>query len=204
MERIVFLDRQSLKANVRRPAFPHEWEEHAQTPEAEVAQRLSGATIAITNKVPIRRATLEKLPHLKMIAVAATGYDVIDIDACRERGVAVANIRNYAVHTVPEHTFAMIFALRRNLIAYREDVLPVAGRRRISSASSIIRLQTCMAARSVSSVKVRLDKRPLSSRARSVCACCSPITRRRRRRGLSSAIRIRSLLNRTSSRCTAR
>ncbi len=123
MEHIVFLDRQSLKANVRRPAFPHEWEEHAQTPEAEVAQRLSGATIAITNKVPIRRATLEKLPNLKMIAVAATGYDVIDIAACRERGIAVANIRNYAVHTVPEHTFAMIFALRRNLIAYREDVL---------------------------------------------------------------------------------
>jgi glycerate dehydrogenase len=48
---------------------------------------------------------------------------VIDVDACRERGVAVANIRNYAVHTVPEHSFALIFALRRNLIAYREDVL---------------------------------------------------------------------------------
>lgn len=123
MERLVFLDRQSLKANLRRPTFPHEWEEHAQTLEREVAERLSGATVAITNKVPIRRATLEKLPQLKMIAVAATGYDVIDIDACRERGIAVANIRNYAVHTVPEHTFAMIFALRRNLIAYRDDVL---------------------------------------------------------------------------------
>jgi glycerate dehydrogenase len=73
--------------------------------------------------VPIRRAALEQLPNLKMIAVAATGYDVIDVDACRERGVAVANIRNYAVHTVPEHSFALIFALRRNLIAYREDVL---------------------------------------------------------------------------------
>ncbi len=123
MERIVFLDRQSLKAEVRRPAFPHHWEEHAQTPEAAVAERLAGATVAITNKVPIRRATLDKLPELKLIAMAATGYDVIDIDACRERGVAVANIRNYAVHTVPEHSFAMIFALRRNLIAYRDDVL---------------------------------------------------------------------------------
>ena len=123
MQHIVFLDRQSLKAEVRRPNFPHHWEEHAQTLEPEVAGRLADATIAITNKVPIRRATLEQLPHLKMIAVAATGYDVIDIDACRERGVAVANIRNYAVHTVPEHTFAMIFALRRNLIAYRDDVL---------------------------------------------------------------------------------
>ncbi len=123
MERIVFLDRQSLKAELRRPAFPHHWEEHAQTPEPTVADRLAGATVAITNKVPIRRATLDKLPNLKLIAMAATGYDVIDVDACRERGVAVANIRNYAVHTVPEHTFAMIFALRRNLIAYRDDVL---------------------------------------------------------------------------------
>ena len=123
MERIVFLDRQSLKAEVRRPSFAHVWEEHDQTQESLVADRLAGATVAITNKVPTRRASLEKLPDLKMIAVAATGYDVIDIDACRERGIAVANIRNYAVHTVPEHTFAMIFALRRNLIAYREDVL---------------------------------------------------------------------------------
>ena len=123
MERIVFLDRQSLKAEVRRPSFSHAWEEYDQTEESLVAGRLAGATVAITNKVPIRRASLEQLPDLKMIAVAATGYDVIDIDACRERGIAVANIRNYAVHTVPEHTFAMIFALRRNLIAYREDVL---------------------------------------------------------------------------------
>jgi glycerate dehydrogenase len=123
MEHIVFLDRQSLKAEVRRPSFSHVWEEHDQTEESLVAGRLAGATVAITNKVPIRRASLEKLPELKMIAVAATGYDVIDIDACRERGIAVANIRNYAVHTVPEHAFAMIFALRRNLIAYREDVL---------------------------------------------------------------------------------
>jgi glycerate dehydrogenase len=123
MEHIVFLDRQSLKANVRKPKFAHTWAEHVQTLESEVVERLKDATVAITNKAPIRRATLEQLPQLKMIAVAATGYDVIDVPACRERGVAVANIRNYAVHTVPEHTFALIFALRRNIIAYREDVL---------------------------------------------------------------------------------
>ncbi|NBS92550.1 MAG: D-2-hydroxyacid dehydrogenase [Betaproteobacteria bacterium] len=116
MEHVVFLDRQSLKANVRRPSFEHTWEEHVQTLEADVVTRLKNATVAITNKVPIRKATLEQLPNLKMIAVAATGYDVIDVAACRERGVGVANIRNYAVHTVPE-------ALRRNIIAYRDDVL---------------------------------------------------------------------------------
>jgi glycerate dehydrogenase len=123
MHKIVFLDRQSLNAKVRKPAFAHEWVEHVQTRPEEVVERLQGATVAISNKVPIRRETLAQLPDLKLIAMAATGYDVIDVEACRERGVAVANIRNYAVHTVPEHAFALIFALRRNLIAYRDDVL---------------------------------------------------------------------------------
>jgi glycerate dehydrogenase len=88
-----------------------------------VVERLQHATVAISNKVPIRRETLAQLPHLKLIAMAATGYDVIDTQACQEHGVAVVNIRNYAVHTVPEHAFALIFALRRNLMAYRDDVL---------------------------------------------------------------------------------
>src|SRR5471030_533052 len=57
-----------------------------------------------------------------MIAVAATGYDVVDVAYCNQNRIAVANIRNYAVHTVPEHAFAMILALRRNLLAYRADV----------------------------------------------------------------------------------
>lgn len=119
---IVFLDRSTLNANVRRPAFEHQWEEHAVSAPDEVVNRLEGATIAITNKVPLRADTLAKLPRLKLIAVAATGYDVIDTAYCKARGIAVANIRDYATHTVPEHTFALILALRRNLIAYREDV----------------------------------------------------------------------------------
>jgi len=72
--------------------------------------------------VPLRAALLRQLPDLKLIAVAATGYDVVDVGYCREHGVAVTNIRNYAVHTVPEHAFTLILALRRNLIAYRHDV----------------------------------------------------------------------------------
>ena len=72
--------------------------------------------------MPLRATTLEQLPELKMIAVAATGYDVVDVAYCKEHGIAVANIRNYAVHTVPEHAFMLILALRRSLLAYREDV----------------------------------------------------------------------------------
>jgi len=120
--RVVFLDRASLKAKVRSPACATEYVEYDKTSVEDIVPRLTGASVAIVNKVPMRAQTLEKLPQLKMIAVAATGYDVIDVGYCREHGIAVANIRNYAIHTVPEHAFAMILALRRNLLAYRQDV----------------------------------------------------------------------------------
>jgi glycerate dehydrogenase len=118
----VFLDRASLKAKVRKPKDASEYVEHQKTSVDEIVPRLKGAAVAIVNKVPMREATLAQLPELKMIAVAATGYDVIDIAYCKSRGIAVANIRNYAVHTVPEHAFMLILALRRNLLAYRQDV----------------------------------------------------------------------------------
>ena len=121
-QRVVFLDRASLKAKVRKPSCASEYVEYEKTAAAEIVPRLAGAAVAIVNKVPLRAATLEQLPQLKMIAVAATGYDVIDVAYCKEHGIAVANIRNYAIHTVPEHAFAMILALRRNLLAYRQDV----------------------------------------------------------------------------------
>lgn len=94
-----------------------------------MVERLQGAEIAITNKVPLDRDALGKLPALKFIAVAATGYDVIDLDACREYGITVSNVRGYAVHTVPEHTMALILALRRGLAGYRQDVLNGAWQR---------------------------------------------------------------------------
>jgi glycerate dehydrogenase len=119
---VVFLDRASLQAKLRHPAFEHTWQEYPASTPGEAVDRLCEATVAITNKVPLRADGLKKLPKLKMIAVAATGYDVIDVDYCKANGIAVANIRNYAVHTVPEHAFALILALRRSLIAYREDV----------------------------------------------------------------------------------
>jgi len=96
--------------------------EHEKTAPDQILARLSDATVAIVNKVPMRAETLRELPQLKMIAVAATGYDVIDVPYCKEHGIAVANIRNYAIHTVPEHAFALILALRRNLLGYRRDI----------------------------------------------------------------------------------
>lgn len=122
MHQIVFLDRSTLRANVRRPAFDHSWTEYDATTADQVVERLENATIAVLNKVSLRKADLERLPKLKMIAIAATGYDVVDVQQCRAQGIAVANIRDYAVNTVPEHAFAMILALRRNLVAYQRSV----------------------------------------------------------------------------------
>lgn len=122
MERIVFLDRNTLEANVRRPRFPHEWIEHDETEAAEVVERLKGATIAITNKVRLREAELSRLPALRLIAIAATGHDIIDMPYCRRRGLMVSNVRNYARHSVPEHALMLMLALRRNLLSYREQV----------------------------------------------------------------------------------
>jgi glycerate dehydrogenase len=119
---IVFLERASLEATVRRPAFAHSWEEHGSIGANEVVPCLARASIAIVNKTRIDAAAIAQLPNLRLIAVAATGTDNVDIAACRARGIVVSNIRNYAVHTVPEHTFALILALRRSLLAYREDV----------------------------------------------------------------------------------
>src|ERR1700754_3605281 len=121
-QRVVFLDRDSLKAKVRQPSCATDYVEYAKTSVEEIVPRLKDATVAIVNKVPMRADTLKQLPNLKMIAVAATGYDCVDVAYCKEHGIAVANIRNYAVHTVPEHAFALILALRRNILAYRQDV----------------------------------------------------------------------------------
>jgi glycerate dehydrogenase len=122
VEHIVFLERGSLEASVRRPSFAHTWVEHDRVAPEELAASLGEATIAIVNKTPLPGALLGQLERLRLVAVAATGTDNIDVAACRARGVVVCNIRNYAVHTVPEHSFALILALRRSLLAYRQDV----------------------------------------------------------------------------------
>jgi glycerate dehydrogenase len=122
MHDIVFLDRDSLIATIRPPSFAHRWRDYPATAPNEVVERLRGAAIAVVNKVPLRAADIAQLPELKMIAVSATGTDNVDLAACRERGIVVANIRDYSLVSVPEHCFALILAVRRNLRAYAADV----------------------------------------------------------------------------------
>lgn len=121
-QKIVFLDRNSIIADIRRPAFPHEWVDYDQTRPGEVVARIRDASIVITNKVKLPGEVLAQAPAVKLIAVAATGTDNVDLAYCRAHGIVVSNIRGYAVHTVPEHAFMMMLALRRSLLGWRQDL----------------------------------------------------------------------------------
>lgn len=121
-ERIVFLERNTFNIPFRKPAFDHQWVEYGETAPDEVVERLDQATIAICNKLPLRAETLKQLPELRLIAVAATGVDNVDLEYCHEHNIAVCNTRGYAINSLPEHALMLMVALRRNLIAYRADV----------------------------------------------------------------------------------
>lgn len=120
--RIVQLESESVIATVRRPGFAHEWIEYGKTAPDQISERLADADVAVINKVVLDASILERLPRLKMIAVAATGTNSVDLEACRARGIVVSNIRGYAVHTVPEHVMSLLLALSRNLVAWRETL----------------------------------------------------------------------------------
>ena len=122
MERIVFLERDTIQAGFRRPNFDHEWVEYADTLPLEVVERVHPASIIISNKLSLGEPQLAHAPDVKLIAIAATGSDCVDLDYCRRREITVCNVRGYAVNSVPEHVLMLILALRRNLLAYRKDV----------------------------------------------------------------------------------
>ncbi len=128
---IVFLDRETIAPHIdlRAPAFAHRLTVHQRSAADAVAERIRDADIVITNKVRISASDIASAPRLKLIAVAATGVDNVDLPACAQAGVVVSNIRDYARNTVPEHALALMLALRRNLLAYRQSVADGAWQR---------------------------------------------------------------------------
>ena len=124
MEKIVFLDRSTIPPHIKlpKPTSPCDWQDYPTTEPEQVVERLQNATIAVTNKVVLNASTLSQLPQLKLIAVSATGTNNIDINYCHQNNIAVANIRGYATKSVPEHVLAMMFALKRNIVGYHQDI----------------------------------------------------------------------------------
>ncbi|NYT65642.1 D-2-hydroxyacid dehydrogenase [Alcaligenaceae bacterium] len=122
--RVVFLDRNTLSPDttLHPLSFPHQLQVYDHTADDQVATRIAQADVVITNKVRLSRSALQQATRLKLVAVAATGTDIVDLAACADQGIAVSNIRGYAVHSVPEHVFALMFSLRRNIVAYHASV----------------------------------------------------------------------------------
>ena len=119
---IVVLDRDTL---VNRPFdfdFPHTLSSYGTTEAHETLARIHGADIVITNKVVISAQAFAENPQLKLVAVTATGVNNVDVEAAKQNGTAVCNIRAYGNESVAEHAFMMMITLMRNLPAYQRDV----------------------------------------------------------------------------------
>lgn len=118
--KIVTLDAGTLPVQLEKPDNCDHWVYRESTREEDIVSVLDNAEIVITNKVPLRKQVLEQLPSLRFICVAATGYDCVDIDYCRQQKIAVSNVPGYSTRSVSEGVIASIFALKRNLIAYND------------------------------------------------------------------------------------
>ncbi|CAM2805483.1 D-2-hydroxyacid dehydrogenase [Vibrio rarus] len=124
LPKVVFLDKATIPSHIqfRTLNFPHQWLEFDYTSAEQIDARLQGASIVISNKVVLSAETLAKHPSIRLIAVSATGTNNVDLSYCRENSISVCNIQGYATRSVPEHAIGMIFALKRNLFAYHQDI----------------------------------------------------------------------------------
>jgi glycerate dehydrogenase len=84
---------------------------HDRTPADKVLSRARDADILLTNKTPLSAETLEKLPRLRFISVLATGYNVVDVAAARQRGIPVSNVPVYGTDSVAQYVFALVLEL---------------------------------------------------------------------------------------------
>ena len=123
--RIVFLDAATF-GDVSLDRFTAQWNcsVHALTKPTEVLQRIEGSPVVITNKVVLDRSILDspEAADLKLIAVAATGTDNVDLEAARNRGIRVCNVPGYAAQSVAQFTIALILELATRVGGYGQIV----------------------------------------------------------------------------------
>ena len=122
--KIVILERNSvgLDVSVDRPKSLGETTVYPNTTALDVKEKVKDAEIIVANKAPLNKDTLKDAEHVKLICEFATGYDNIDLDYCKERGIRVANVVNYSTDAVAQHTFALCFYVLEKLRHYDEYV----------------------------------------------------------------------------------
>jgi glycerate dehydrogenase len=115
------VDRDDLDLTSLRSAVT-QWTCHDWTDPSRVIDRIGDADIVVSNKVRLDAAALESAPKLKLVCIAATGINNVDLDACRARNITVCNVTGYATPSVVEHVFAQILNLMRKLNEYRQAI----------------------------------------------------------------------------------
>ena len=122
--KIVILERNSvgLDVSVDRLKSLGETTVYPNTTALDVKEKVKDAEIIVANKAPLNKDTLKDADHVKLICEFATGYDNIDLDYCKERGIRVANVVNYSTDAVAQHTFALCFYVLEKLRHYDEYV----------------------------------------------------------------------------------
>lgn len=93
------------------------------TPADLIVERAKDADILLTNKTPISRETLAALPKLKYVSILATGFNIVDIAACRERRIPVSNVPVYGTDTVAQYVFALLLELCHRPAHHSERVM---------------------------------------------------------------------------------
>ena len=121
MKKIVFLDEYSIAGrSLEKITSQGEYIAYENTRKEDVVERLKGADIAITNKVLIDGEAMRQLPDLKLICVAATGMNNVDLETAKELGIEVKNAVGYSTTSVAETTLASALALARNVVYFNE------------------------------------------------------------------------------------
>jgi glycerate dehydrogenase len=121
MKKIVFLDEYSIAGrDLSKISSQGEYIAYNNTAKEDVVERLKGADIAITNKVMIDGDIMRQLPDLKLICVAATGMNNVDLETAKELGIVVKNAVGYSTISVAETTLASALALARNIVYFDE------------------------------------------------------------------------------------
>lgn len=121
----VFVDSDTLGDNIdlsRLMAALPEWRMMRIGPDEDIAAAVGGAEVVVTNKIPISEAVMQAAPSLRLICIAATGTDRIDLAAARARGIAVCNVPGYATASVVQHVFTLVLALITRLTEYHDDI----------------------------------------------------------------------------------
>lgn len=93
------------------------------TAESEIVERAANADIVLTNKTPLSADTLGQLPKLRYVGVLATGYNIVDVQAAKERGVVVTNVPAYSTHSVAQLVFALVLEFCHRVQRHSDSVL---------------------------------------------------------------------------------